>query len=308
MNKIIFIFISIFLSLDKVFTADNSEKWQEKISWIFSMLDWQFFMNLFIALIVIVVTFLVAKIFSWKVVWYLEEKYTWDETWKQEIIWVVTRVINVLILTSWFLIVLSVLGIDMSLFLAGLWFWIWFTLKIFLTNFIAWIMMVTQWTYKNWDLIEISWKKWKIERIYSLFTSVKLFDWVILYVPNIKFLEENVLNYNKNDRRRIKVEVAVDYSTDIVKAKKIITQIVKQFPDILQKPEPRVTVDKLDNSSINLIVRFWIDTKTGTYLTTKSNVTETINLVFRQSWITIPFPQLTLSNRLDFMQNFSNTK
>ncbi len=77
-------------------------------------------------------------------------------------------------------------------------------------------------------------------------------------------------------------------------------QVIEQFPTVLKAPEPVVVLDKLDNSSINLILRFWINSSSGEYFVTRSNVTETINLAFRQAWITIPFPQITLSNRNDF--------
>ena len=163
--------------------------------------------------------------------------------------------------------------------------------------------MVTQWTFHNWDLIEIEKKIWNIERIYSLYTSVRQYDWVIIYVPNVKFLQENVSNYHSNARRRIDLEVWVDYDTDIIKAKKVMMQVVDQFPNILKDPEPLITVDKLDDGAITLVMRFWINSKNWKYLKTKSNVTETINLAFTQSWIVMPYPQLTLSNRSDFMQN-----
>ncbi|MDF1682912.1 MAG: mechanosensitive ion channel [Patescibacteria group bacterium] len=133
--------------------------------------------------------------------------------------------------------------------------------------------------------------------MHSLFTAIKQFDGIIYYVPNVKFLEENVSNYNANDKRRVAVEVGVDYDTDIVKAKKIMMQVVEQFPNVLRAPEPIIVVDKLDSSSINLKILFWIDAINGNYFMTKSNVTETINLAFRKSSIVIPFPQVTISNR-----------
>jgi small-conductance mechanosensitive channel len=67
----------------------------------------------------------------------------------------------------------------------------------------------------------------------------------------------------------------------------------------LKAPEASVFITKFDDSSINLSLRFWINSK-WEYFSTKSNVTETINLAFKQYWITIPFPQITLSNRSDF--------
>ncbi|MBT3727174.1 mechanosensitive ion channel [bacterium] len=89
----------------------------------------------------------------------------------------------------------------------------------------------------------------------------------------------------------------MDYDTDILKAKKVMLQVAEKFPNILVVPETSVFVDKFDESSINLILRFWIDSK-DEYFTMKSNVTETINLAFKQAKITIPFPQVTISNRV----------
>lgn len=301
LSKYIFVFAWIFIYNITVFAADSSDS--SKSSPILSNFWSEIIKNVFLAVFVIVLAFVLAKFFSSKVTKYMDNKYSWWETWKLEMIWVASKVINWTILFTWFLIALSVLWLDISIFLWWLWFGIWFTLKIFLTNFIAWILMVTQWTYHNWDLIEIWNVTWNIQRIYSLYTSVKKYDWIIVYVPNVKFLQENVSNYHTNERRRINVEIWIDYDSDVVKAKKIMRQVIDQFPNILKDPEPIITVDKLDNWSINLVLRFWIHSKNWKYLRTKSNVTETINLAFKQSWIIIPFPQITLSNRVDFMKN-----
>jgi small-conductance mechanosensitive channel len=58
-------------------------------------------------------------------------------------------------------------------------------------------------------------------------------------------------------------------------------QIIDQFPNTLKAPYPSIYVDKLDNNSINLILRFWIDSKDD-YYEMKSNVTETVNLAFKK--------------------------
>lgn len=305
MKKILiwfFMLISTYLiNHNSVFAvgANEAEKSKENVSIITSIFSTEMLLNFIFALFVIILTFFLSKIVSSKLSSYMETIADWEWANREELIWVVDRTTSITILVIWFSITLSILWIDMAIFLWWLWFWIWFTLKIFLSNFIGWIIMVTQWTYHNWDIVEIEWKIWKITKIHSLFTSIEQFDWVVYYVPNIKFLEENVSNYHSNDKRRVEVKVGVDYSTDIIKAKKIMLQVIHQFPNILKAPEQEIIIDKLDNSSINLILRFWIDSK-DEYFMTKSNVTETVNLAFKQSWIVIPFPQLTLSNRNDF--------
>ncbi len=278
--------------------ATNSEidKSKENIWIISSFFSAEMFLNIVFAVIIIFLTFIFSKILSSKLANYLEQKSNWEN--REELIWVLSRTTNITILFIGFAITLTILWVDMWIFLWWFWFWLWFTLKIFLSNFISWIIMVTQWTYHNWDLVQLEdWKMWNIKRIHSLFTSIQQFDWVIYYVPNVKFLEENVSNYNSNDKRRVEVHVWIDYSSDVVKAKRIMMQIIAQFPTVLNSPEPFVTVDRLDESSVNLILRFWIAAEGWEYLKTKSNVTETVHLAFRQSGIKIPFPQMTISNR-----------
>jgi small-conductance mechanosensitive channel len=227
---------------------------------------------------------------------YLEDSAADQESNREELVWVLTRTASISILVIWFSVTLWILWVDLWIFMWWIWFWIGFTLKVFLSNFIAWIVMVTQWTYHNWDLIEVNGKTWKITKIHSLFTAVEQFDWVIFYIPNVKFLEENVSNFHSNDKRRVEIEVWVDYNTDITKAKTTILQVLSNFPNILQAPKSSIFVEKLDNSSIKLNIRFWINTLDN-YFETKSNVTETINLAFKKSDIHVAFPQVTISNR-----------
>lgn len=300
MKKIITLSIFLFFILIPNITfwveSNQVDQWKQNLWIISSFFSAEMFLNIVFAVIVIFFTFILSKILSSKLSNFLEQKSNWEN--REELIWVLTRTTNITILVIGFAMTLTILWIDMWIFLGWFWFWLWFTLKIFLSNFISWIIMVTQWTYHNWDLVQLEdWKMWHIRRIHALFTAIEQFDWVVYYVPNVKFLEENVSNYNSNDKRRVEIHVWVDYSSDIVKAKRIMLQIIGQFPNVLNSPEPMVTVDRLDESSVNLILRFWIPAEWWEYLKTKSNVTETVHLAFRQSGIRIPFPQMTISNR-----------
>jgi len=300
MRKISFLFILFFIFLSNSFAAvwaNELEQSKEHVSFISNFLSTELLLNIVFATLVIIITLWLAKAFSMRIESYIER--TGNGESREELVWVLTRVSNITILTLWSAIALGILWVDMWIFMWGLGFWLGFTLKIFLSNFIAWVIMVTQWTYHNWDLIEIWWKMWYIKKINALFTEVEQFNWVIFFIPNVKFLEDEVQNYNSNDKRRVEIQVWVDYDTDLLKAKKVMLQVLNQFPNILKAPWSNIYVDKFDESSINLTLRFWINSSDEFFLI-KSNVTETINLAFKQAGIKIPFPQITLSNREDF--------
>lgn len=268
----------------------------QNISFAWNFLSLSFFLNLIFAVLVFFITLWLSKKVNNKLSTYLEIKVN-DNSNKKEIIWVLNRTVTITIYIIGFSIILWILWIDTWIFMWWIWFGIWFALKTFLTNFVAWIMMLTQWIYHNWDIIEILWKQWRIRKINALFTSIEQFDWIMFFVPNIKFLEENVSNYYSNEKRRIEIEVWIDYEEDVVKSKKVLLNILSKLPDVLQEPKPRILVDKFWDSEIVLTLMFWINSVNWHYLQTKSNVIETINLAFKTNWIEMCFPQMTISYR-----------
>jgi len=303
MKKIRFLFILIILllSINIAFWLSPDQASQvntsTKFLWIISgdtVIN--VMTKLFLALITIIWVIIFKKISSDKLITYLENKFEnqwggWDE-----IIWMVTRTFNIMTLVIGVSLILWIIWVDLWIFMWWIWFGIGFTLKTFLTNFTAWIIMVTQWVYHNWDLIKISDEMWRIVKINALFTSVEKLDWVIFYIPNINFLEHKVLNYNSNNKRRIDIETLVEYDTDIIKAKSILTKVLDNFPNVLNDPKPQIVIDKLDDSWILIIIRAWIWSR-DSYIQTKSNITETINLAFKQSKIKIPYPHLQIINK-----------
>ncbi|MFK7780426.1 MAG: mechanosensitive ion channel [Candidatus Gracilibacteria bacterium] len=275
------------------------EKTQSNTSTILNFLSTEMLLNVVFAIITIVVTFFFAKLVTGRLTKFLEGNYAGEESGREELVAVLSRTVNISILTVGAAITLTILGIDMGIFLGGLGFGLGFTLKIFLTNFVAGILMVTQGFYHLGDLIEVGSRKGYIRKINALFTAVEQFDGIIYYIPNVTFLEQEVCNYNTNDKRRLSVSIGVDFKTDILYAKKILLGVIDNFPNILQTPSSDVLVEEMQDSSIKLTLRFWINS-TDKFITLRSNVTETINHAFNQAGIVIPYPQVTLSNREDF--------
>lgn len=279
--------------------SNELEKSQNNTSIILAFFSTDMLLNVIFAWFTVILTIILSKIAASKISSYVESSYKWKESGREELIWVISRTINIIILTIWSAITLTILWIDMWIFMWGLWFGVGFTLKVFLSNFISWILMVTQWFYHLWDVIKIGERVWTIRKIHALFTEVEQFDWIVYFIPNVKFLEEDVSNFHTNDKRRVDVNIWVDYDTDVVKAKKVMLQVVAQFPNVLQTPSSDVIVSKINDSSIDLSLRFWMNSK-DSYFVSKSNVTETVNMAFKKAWIVIAFPQVTLSSRDNF--------
>lgn len=295
MRKILLTLFVFFASIHWVFAL---QVWEEQIvkakdNILSSLFSTETLLNMIFAIIVIILTFVVALIVKMKLFWYLEKTIGQSGSWKVELVGLLTRSVNIIIYVTGFSITLGILGVDLWIFMWWIWFWIWFTLKTFLTNFVAWIIMITQWKFNNGDLIEMWSVRGKIFSINALFTEVEQLDWVIAYVPNVRFLEENVLNFHTNDKRRLEIDLLLEYSTDISKTKMILSKVLESFPTILKSPEHKIIVEKLDDSGILVRVLFWTSSKES-YISIKSNVTETINLAFKQSNIKMAYPHIEI--------------
>lgn len=271
--------------------AEQTHSFIQSLLWMFST---ETLLNIFFAVIVVFITLVLLKLTKSKLVGYLENANIWDEGSKEEIVGVISRTVNIIVLITGFSVALWVLGVDLGIFMGWIGFGIWFTLRTFLTNFISGIIVVSQGDYHIGDLIEINGKMGRITKINALFTSVQELNGVIFNIPNVRFFEENVSNYHANDKRRVDVEVVVDYGTDITKAKQVLQKVVSNFPNILQAPEPDILVENLGERWVGLKLRFWMHSWDN-FITMKSNITETVNLAFKQTDILIPYPQITLS-------------
>ena len=309
MKKIIFIILSYLFIIWNTFALEpKTTTWDKKLiewndgNWVTQILGflWDIFskdtfIKIFLSLAVIWLTFLTTRIVKAKLTRILEKQADWDNS-KEEVFWMIVRTVNIMIIVSGFSLAMGILWVNLWLFMWGIWFWIWFTLKTFLTNFIAWIIMLTNGNYSAWILLEIAWKKWRIVKVNSLMTELEQFDWVRFLIPNIKFLEEPVSNFHTNDKRRLEVFVTIDYDSDVLKAKMLASKVINSLPNILQAPEPSIIITELGQNWIQLKIMAWISSKDN-YFRARSNLAETINLAYKKAWIKIPFQQITISNR-----------
>jgi len=290
-------FVNIALAANWVGQNNNWEITivQQQSSIFRSILENEYVSAVILCIIVMIITYFVAWVVRNRLTLILES-YSDKLSGREEVQIMIVKSVNMIIWLFWFSTAAWIIGLDMAIFMWGIWMWLWFGLQALLSNFISGLIVVFQWKFKVWDIIDIAWRMWTIKVMDTLFTEIEQFDWIKFYVPNAEFLRETVVNISANDRRRCEILVWVDYDTDIVKAKQVITKVLKTFPNILTAPESKIILTEFDDSSIWLKVMFWLNVNDD-FFWTRSNVMETINLAFRQAEITIPFPQITMSKR-----------
>ncbi len=159
-----------------------------------------------------------------------------------------------------------------------------------LQNFASGVMLIIFRPFKTGDYVEAGGTAGIVESITIFNTVMRTGDNREVIVPNGAIYNGNITNYSTRPTRRIDMVFGIGYEDDIKKAKEIMLNILNMDERILQEPEPLVAVDELADSSINFVVRPWVNT--ADYWPVKFDLTEKIKLAFDENGISIPYPQM----------------
>jgi len=159
-----------------------------------------------------------------------------------------------------------------------------------LQNFAAGTMLLIFRPFKAGDFIEAGGVAGIVEGI-SIFTTImRTGDNKEVIVPNGTIYGGSITNFSARDTRRIDLVFGIGYDDNIKQAKEIMEGIVNADQRILKDPETLIAVSELADSSVNFVVRPWVNS--ADYWAVKFDLTEKIKLAFDENGISIPYPQM----------------
>jgi len=158
-----------------------------------------------------------------------------------------------------------------------------------LANFAAGVLIVLFRPYKVGDWIEGGGVSGSVEEVQILTTVLKTGDNKRVIIPNSQIMGTTITNYSANDTRRVDLVVGVSYSDDLDKVRKELQDLVDGDKRILKDPAVTIAVSELADSSVNFVLRPWVNT--ADYWGVYFDLTEAIKKRFDEVGISIPFPQ-----------------
>ncbi|MBC3767430.1 mechanosensitive ion channel family protein [Neptunicella marina] len=159
-----------------------------------------------------------------------------------------------------------------------------------LQNFAAGVMLLVFRPFKAGDYVEAGGTAGIVEGISIFNTQIRTPDNKEVIVPNGKIYGENIINYSAKPTRRVDMVFGISYGDDLRKAKEILEKVVAEDERVLPEPKPIIAVSELANSSVNFVVRPWVNS--ADYWPFFWHMQETVKLRFDEAGITIPFPQM----------------
>ena len=123
---------------------------------------------------------------------------------------------------------------------------------------------------------------------------MKTYDGRVVYIPNQEVFQASIINNTASPRRRSSVMVGIDYGEDISNAIAVIKQVLDNMEQVEKNPAPDVLVNELAASTVNLEVRFWVDSRRSGFLATTSKVAQAVKEALEAANIDMPTDIYTL--------------
>lgn len=166
-----------------------------------------------------------------------------------------------------------------------------------LQNFAGGLVILVFRPYKVGDWIECQNTAGTVREIQIFHTILTTADNKVVYIPNGALSSGTIVNYSREDIRRVDWIVGVEYGENFTKVEAVTRRILAADKRILESPEPFISIHALDASSVNILIRVWV--KNADYWNVYFDMNKTIYSVYNEEGIGFPFPQLTIHQSKD---------
>jgi small conductance mechanosensitive channel len=199
---------------------------------------------------------------------------------------------NIILKVPLVISVASMIGIETSSFIAALGaigLAIGLALQGSLANFAGGVLILLFRPFRIGDWIEAqSGVSGNVDSIQIFHTTLKTADHKVVIVPNGSLSNGNITNFSREPMRRIDINLGIDYSSDIKRAREVLLSIARD-PRVFTTPAAAVHVTGLGDSAINITLRIWV--ANADYWPVTFDFMEQAKEQLTDAGIGIPFPQ-----------------
>ena len=128
-----------------------------------------------------------------------------------------------------------------------------------------------------------------VVRIGPFLTQMRTVEGLYIAVPNRLFLQEPILNYDRNGERMVKIVVGISYRDSIDAALKTLLEVGNAESRVLPDRPVQAFVEALGDSSVTVSLRLWV--AKADYWPVRRALVQATKEAIERAGLTIPFPQ-----------------
>jgi len=163
-----------------------------------------------------------------------------------------------------------------------------------LSNLVGSILLHARRPFRRGDQIHSNGTAGTVVDINGRAVVMLTFDGEMLHIPNLKVLEEPLVNQTAEDYRRTLLPFEVSYDADLRVTQRLVLDAIRNMDALEDAPPADVLVTGFNESGVGLVARIWHPSEELTARWAISEVAITIRETLAAADITIPYPQRVL--------------
>lgn len=205
---------------------------------------------------------------------------------------------KIISVSGWVIIIvtfLSQLGVDIAPVIAGLGITgiiLGFAFQDSLSNFFAGAMIVINEPFRKGDYIEIGSFSGTVKKMDLMCVTLSPPDGKRITIANKYVWAEPIINYSFTKNRGVSMTIGVSYDADLRVCKKLFKEMLEGYPEVLKDPSPTIEVHSLGDSSINFLIRPWVNPQD--YWTVHWRFHGEVVEKLAEKGICVPYPQMDI--------------
>ncbi len=165
-----------------------------------------------------------------------------------------------------------------------------FAFKDILQNLFAGLLLLIRRPYRRGDQIVVKEYEGTVEEIASRATLIKTYDGRRVIIPNTDIYTSPVTVNTAFPSRRDEYVVGIGYGDDIMLAIKTFTEAMRETEGVLADPAPEVLPWQLNDSTVDLKLRWWADSIRTEQVHVRAKVILAVFNAAKKASIDLPFP------------------
>jgi small-conductance mechanosensitive channel len=207
----------------------------------------------------------------------------------------VTKLIRALLVLLSILIVLPLVGIDLtalSVFGGALGVGLGFGLQKVASNYISGFIILLDRSVTIGDLVTIEKHTGKLTKMTARYVVVRSLDGTEAIIPNESVITSAVVNQSYTDRKvAVSVPVQISYESNLDVAMRVLADVARRHPRVLHEPAPAVHIKAFADSGIDLELGVWVDDPEHGKTNLRSEIYLALWHEFKAQGIIIPYPR-----------------
>lgn len=205
------------------------------------------------------------------------------------------NILNIALFASLIILIINIVGsktVSLAALIGSVGLALGLAVKDNLANFAGGVMLLFNKPFRGGDYIEAQGVAGTVQSVGILYTTLTTFDNKTVHIPNGPLSTGNIINYSTQATRRVDLTVNVEYGSDVEEVKRLLLEIAEKHPQVLKDPAPLSRMVKMNDSSIDFVLRVW--TLSGDFWPVTFDLNEQVYNALNANGLNIPFPQMTI--------------